>query len=784
MQDAAAPLYCPNPLCQSPNGENQRFCKKCRTPLTRRYLWVVGADLSSDRTGELLAGRYWLKRDGVVLDTQPAFLPQMPETITAAMTPYLKLSPYKLHLPQLYGVLPLEELAGAEALLLENAPFYDEAIAAERGGGVPDDLLPTLDEAWGRSPALRQLNWLWQMAQLWQPLSLEGVAGSLVEPYLLRVEGPLVRLLELQPSEAALSLAQLGQFWQRWLSDARPQVKPFLERLCQQLIHGEIRNAEVLVALLDEGLANCGRSQSRQIQIATRSDQGPTRQRNEDACYPPAGTVLTVEPGTQSLTIVCDGIGGHEGGDVASNLAIATVRDRVQQIDLTATSDPQAIIHALEMAVFAANDALSDRNDSEYRQERQRMGTTLVMTLAQAHTLYVTHVGDSRAYWITRQGCHQITVDDDVAAREVRMGYTPHRAALQQAGSGSLVQALGMASSTSLYPTVQRMVLDEDGVLLLCSDGLSDYDRIEHCWTTEILPILEGGQDISKVTERLIELANTLNGHDNVTVALVYYQVRPEGEVRATAIPVPATQSTKSPASTPAERSPTSEIKTQLIQSPARSPLGLWRLLLVLLLIGLGGVLAWLFWPLLKSALGPAATPPVDPTIVPSPSETPSVSPTPTAIGGFRPSLLFRFDGTSAPANLGTPPATLQLQSQPGAIASPAPASPTPPAATTLTVPDGSLLRVLKRQEIQGQGFWLQLELCAAPTPPGSSPPASPPSRTTGWIAERAIAPYARSVPDGNIRSCTPAGEPPSEENAPEPSVQNRTSELPQDSVD
>ncbi|AFY67887.1 PP2C family serine/threonine-protein phosphatase [Geitlerinema sp. PCC 7407] len=778
MQDAAAPLYCPNPLCQSPNGENQRFCKKCRAPLTRRYLWVVGANLSSDRAGELLGGRYWLKRAGVLLDTQPAFLPQMPETITAAMTPYLKLSPYKLHLPQLYGVLPLEGPEGAEALLLENAPFYDEAIAAERGAGTPDDLLPTLDEAWGRSTALRQLNWLWQMAQLWQPLSLEGVAGSLVEPYLLRVEGPLVRLLELQLAEAPVTLAQLGQFWQRWLSDAQPAVKPFLERLCQQLIHGEIRNAEMLVALLDEGLTNCGRSQPRQIQIATRSDQGPTRQRNEDACYPPAGTVLTVEPGTQSLTIVCDGIGGHEGGDVASNLAIATVRDRVQQIDLTATSDPQEIIHTLEMAVYAANDALSDRNDSEHRQERQRMGTTLVMTLAQAHTLYVTHVGDSRAYWITRQGCHQLTVDDDVAAREVRMGYTPHRAALQQAGSGSLVQALGMASSSSLYPTVQRLVLDEDGVLLLCSDGLSDYDRVEHCWTSEILPILEGAQDLSKVTERLIELANTLNGHDNVTVALIHYQVQSEGKGRTTAIPVPVAQSPPAPATAGTGRSPTTEVKTQLIAPPARSPLGLWKLLLLLLLLGLGSVLAWLFWPLLRSSLGPTATPPVDPTQTPSPSVTPA-SP-PTAITSFRPSLLFRVDKTIAPG-AGTPPPTLELQSQPGAIAAPTTAAPD---AAPLSVPDGSLLRVLRRQEIQGQGLWLQLELCPAPAPIASpAPAASPPPRRTGWIAERAIAPYARSVTEDTPSDCAPPG-PQSGESTPEPSVQNGASELPQDSVD
>ena len=151
------------------------------------------------------------------------------------------------------------------------------------------------------------------------------------------------------------------------------------------------------------------------------------------------------------------------------------------------------------------------------------MGTTLVMAVGHRHEIYIAHVGDSRAYLITRTGCYQITLDDDVAAREVRLGYALYRDALQQPSAGSLVQAIGM--SASVHPTIGRFVIDEDCVFLLCSDGLSDFELVDQCWESEILPILDGKLDIATATRQLVEIGNTHNGHDNITVALVHCQV-------------------------------------------------------------------------------------------------------------------------------------------------------------------------------------------------------------------------------------------------------------------
>jgi protein phosphatase len=238
--------------------------------------------------------------------------------------------------------------------------------------------------------------------------------------------------------------------------------------------------------------------------------------------------LITKPPQHNALAVVCDGIGGHEGGNVASNLAIETIQKQVKELTSVADDniDPSMLLSDLERAVATANDKISQRNDSEHRQGRQRMGTTIVMALPIAHEIYITHVGDSRAYWITRHSCHQVTLDDDVASREVRLGYALYREALQHSGSGSLVQALGMSKSTSLHPTSQRFIVDEDAVFLLTSDGLSDFDRVEESWETEILPLLSGKTSIENVAQRLIEIANTKNGHDNVTIALIHYNVK------------------------------------------------------------------------------------------------------------------------------------------------------------------------------------------------------------------------------------------------------------------
>ncbi|BDI16367.1 hypothetical protein ANSO36C_21690 [Nostoc cf. commune SO-36] len=495
--------------------------------------------------GEILADRYLVVDKFVLLDTKPGLLALTLELDNLQpLRAYLRLIPYRLHVPQVYGVLFLTDgPSHREVLLLEKPPILVNNTIQQVS------LCSELTTAWRDATSMRQLNWLWQIAHLWQPLTSEGVASSLLDSYVLRVEGSLVRLLDLRfDDERSPELPQLGEFWQQLVHEAKPAITEFVNEVSRSLIQGEIHSTEQLIAVLDQGLAGLGRSQTPTIQIITKTDTGPSRQRNEDACSPPSGTLVSKPPQPTALAIVCDGIGGHEGGNVASNLAIETIQQQVQQLTKVPYDhiDPSLLLSDLEKAVAIANDKISQRNDGENRQGRQRMGTTLVMALPVAHEMYITHVGDSRAYWITRHGCYQVTLDDNVASREVRLGYAIYREAVQQSAAGSLVQALGMGPSNSLHPTSGRFMLDEDAVFLLTSDGLSDFDRVEEYWETEILPILRGEANIATVADRLIEIANTKNGHDNVTIALVHYQVQywePEITIKAV---IPESYSAKS----------------------------------------------------------------------------------------------------------------------------------------------------------------------------------------------------------------------------------------------
>ncbi|MBI4783715.1 MAG: protein phosphatase 2C domain-containing protein [Oscillatoriophycideae cyanobacterium NC_groundwater_1537_Pr4_S-0.65um_50_18] len=731
MQNAAAMLYCSNPTCQALNPEENKFCQKCRTPLVRQYLWALGANVASMQKGELLGDRYVSKGDRVFLDTKPGLPSANASEVPEQYLPYLHLSPLRLHVPQVYEWFSTP-VRDDVTLLLDYAPLWvlpetaSDPAASESIVNTQIQLFPPLLTVWAEASALRQLNWLWQMANLWQPLCSEQVGSSLLDPDLLRVEGGILRLLELESDIKEISLSALGELWLQWSATARPEITDRLQQISQQLIQGQLHNAELLVQQLDQAISQVAQVQSRHIQIATLSDQGPTRQRNEDACFPPSGTVQggTVQNGTLSngsgsqalsvtpTVIVCDGIGGHQGGDVASHLAIAAVEQRLQVLKPEAL-DAVTLTVELEKAICLANDQISQRNDSEQRFDRQRMGTTLVMGLLREYELYVTHIGDSRAYWITRWGCHQITLDDDVASREVRLGYSSYRQALQQPSSGSLVQALGMGASSLLYPSVQRFILDEDSIFLFCSDGLSDNERVDSCWDTEILPLLLGKGDLAVMAQRLVEIANRLNGYDNTTVGLLYCQVADASPVPTlSALPPAAVQDSAataivapSLATPPSEPEASSAIGTQLLRqkSSGINPLPLLLGIVILASLGLGLIAALL--PTWKQR---ARSPIAGPTASPSPMVAPSpITTLPTLTVGLRIQLQ-RFSSAGKPPTLLSDPQTLSSSSD---LAAPR---------LLGTIPVGSTLEVLSTGETTPQDRWVQLRVCS--TPEGASP--------------------------------------------------------------
>jgi serine/threonine protein phosphatase PrpC len=540
MNTSTAIVTCPQPSCKAPNPLDRVFCQKCNTYIPKQYLWTLGQPFSASSKGQLLGDRYLVVDRNIIFDTHPGLMPVTTEEIPTEIVPYLKLSAYQPQIPKVCGLLANYPSQNESIWLLEDVPIYNRGVSASGIGR----LMPKLVDAWSETniTALRQINWLTQIVELWQPMVMEKVASTLLNVEYLRVEGSLVRILELVPdSQGSPTLSDLGNFWQRFLANVHPSLAAFWQRLCEQLVAGEYTSPEQLLDVLNKALHSCSNSYSYLYQIATRSDKGPTRSRNEDACYPGSGNFLNSISGKDlGLTIVCDGIGGHEGGNVASNMAIGSIhQDIVLSLTQQATWESKSVSHQLENFIRQANDRISQRNDSEQRHSRQRMGTTVVMAVNHAHEVYIAHVGDSRAYRITRTGCHQVTLDDDLAAREVRLGYALYREALQHASSGSLIQALGMGGSYNLHPTVQKFAIDEDCIFLLCSDGLSDRDRVEQYWETLAIPVLEGKKDLGTLSQELLKIGNDLNGHDNITLGLLYCKPQLSPEAERSPIPPP-----------------------------------------------------------------------------------------------------------------------------------------------------------------------------------------------------------------------------------------------------
>ncbi|NEP16106.1 MAG: serine/threonine protein phosphatase [Leptolyngbya sp. SIO4C1] len=733
-------INCPNLSCQTPNSEDTNTCSVCGTPIPHHYLWVVGA-AQLGQPGDYLYSRYEIKGERIVLDTQPGLIPESPPEFPSFVLPYLALSGYALNVPRPYALL--QDGEGGAVLLLEDA-----AIAAKTAADIPQ-LLPALNDCWEGASPLRQLNWLWQIAQLWQPFATERVVSSLLELPLQRVEGATVRLLELRSdSTDTVELSHLGQVWQPLAERAHAGLQDFLQTLCQRLEAGEFTQAEQLIACLDSAVLALGQGQTTEYEIAVQTDQGPVRQRNEDACYPASGThqTYTIVPQSRALQpllmIVCDGIGGHQGGDVASQLAIAAIGEHLNAKLTQPHLSAREISAAIETAICAANDQIAQQNDSEARQARDRMGTTLVMALILGPQIYIAHVGDSRAYAISQRSCRQITLDDDVAAREVRLGYGFYREVVDHPGAGALVQALGMNASQSLYPNLQRLIIDDESLLLLCSDGLSDNDRVEQFWRNELLPVLQQRQSAAAGTATLIQLANTYNGHDNVTVGLIRGRA-----VDAAKQPLPAELASPTPVAT----RPAATIIAPTAAPPAKARAKSSLLPLLIGIIGLigiaGGLIAFFFSDLFRERQ--QLVPPVVNTV-------PELS-TPTAAppASLRPGTYARIQSLQSSSELPLP-----LYQTPQLVDSDNPAL-----SGTIVgrLPAGSLVQVIRRQEATDEFRWIQLRVCTSTNqagndqadpldpseparPPASAAAASQPTGNEGWVLESQLATLVEAV--------------------------------------
>lgn len=502
------------------------------------YLWAVGPTALQFQTHDLISDRYRVVAPHICQDIQPNCLPECDVPPSSAQR-YGKVFDRQLHLPRVYDVCTLAE---GDLLLLDNVPI-DEFGA----------LLPDLYSVWEHSSAHRQLSWLGQILDLWGDLAEVNGTSSLLSWANIRVDDWRIRLVEvIDDSEIAIediSWQNLAEIWRSLLPASASPVKAALTELLVQLETPDI-TLEDLQSALNAQLLGQLSEHPRHITIVTATETGQEPEINEDRYFPTSSELPELSESLQAelpscLLMVCDGIAGHDDGEVASQMAIQSLQLQIRGL-LTAMAEnseywPFHIVkQQLATCIRVANNVITASNDEQGRISRERMATTLVLMLqlpqylaqkdsetVRSQDLYLAHLGDSRAYWLTAQGCTCLTVDDDVVSREVRTGRSLYRRAQQRPDAEAITQALGIRDGATLHPTIQRLTIDTDGVLLLCSDGFSDHHFLDQHWQS-FLPSLSHTQPpLETVLEELMRQAVLQNPQDNITVAIAAYRLSP-----------------------------------------------------------------------------------------------------------------------------------------------------------------------------------------------------------------------------------------------------------------
>lgn len=239
-----------------------------------------------------------------------------------------------------------------------------------------------------------------------------------------------------------------------------------------------------------------------EVQMSGACDTGIARDHNEDAI-----AIQEDDGRGYHLAIVCDGMGGHSAGEVASALAVSVISDFVSQ-----NFDKVEPFELLREAFSLASDQIDEQ--AAFNPTAHGMGCTCVVVLGVRDRIWVAHAGDSRAYRVRNGDAEQLTVDHTMVQELVEQGLLTAEQAAIHPYRGRISRCLGHGKSKS-DADVGEFVLDKGDNLLLCSDGLSDAVPVD-----EIVALV-GQRDVRDASRRLIEAANKAGGPDNISVIVM-----------------------------------------------------------------------------------------------------------------------------------------------------------------------------------------------------------------------------------------------------------------------
>lgn len=242
------------------------------------------------------------------------------------------------------------------------------------------------------------------------------------------------------------------------------------------------------------------------MKTVARTDKGVIRENNQDSY-----TVCELSD-SAVLAVVCDGMGGAAEGALASSEAIKAVREFIcerYQSDMSDLSVKSLLVSAVENANKRIYNL--SKTDESY----EGMGTTVVAVLIANSFLYIAHAGDSRAYKLSDGKLIQLTRDHSVVQNMLEKGEITAEEAVDHPSKHIITRALGVDDYIKVDFCQENF--DEDEILILCSDGLTNYSTPE-----DILRLTSDGC-YYKYADRLVNLANQNGGGDNITVVLVAY---------------------------------------------------------------------------------------------------------------------------------------------------------------------------------------------------------------------------------------------------------------------
>ncbi len=229
------------------------------------------------------------------------------------------------------------------------------------------------------------------------------------------------------------------------------------------------------------------------------SDIGNIRQLNED-------TYGILEDEAFNLFLICDGMGGHNAGEVASALAKDTVLNFMRGIQ-----QEEDLLPSLIEAIKKANHEIYALSSKE--KTMSGMGTTMTAALSHHGRLDVAHVGDSSLYVVYNNEIKKITKDHSYVQELVDLGKITEEDAKHHPNKNIITRAVG----TNLHVEIESYTrqTDHEEIYLLCTDGLSDYLSAH-----EIFEKLSGSQDMHKSMMELVDMAKDRGGRDNITLVI------------------------------------------------------------------------------------------------------------------------------------------------------------------------------------------------------------------------------------------------------------------------